>query len=142
MTADSDVEHARYSVVAASDDIEIRDYPAQIIAETIVSGERAAAISEGFRRLAGYIFGANQPNEKIAMTAPVEMSWPGERADAAPAAVGREPEAMAFLYGKAGIGTAGARGRTVPSRLVTWPERSAHTGAGRITSARSVRADR
>ena len=53
VTADSDVEHARYSVVAASDDIEIRDYPAQIIAETIVSGERAAAISEGFRRLAG-----------------------------------------------------------------------------------------
>jgi len=77
VTADSDVEHARYSVVAASDDIEIRDYPAQIIAETIVSGERAAAISEGFRRLAGYIFGANQPNEKIAMTAPVGQSPDG-----------------------------------------------------------------
>ena len=71
--ADSDVEHARYSVVASSGDIEIRDYAAQVVAETTVSGERSSAISEGFRRLAGYIFGANQPGEKIAMTAPVTI---------------------------------------------------------------------
>ena len=34
--ADSDVEHARYSVVASSGDIEIRDYAAQVVAETTV----------------------------------------------------------------------------------------------------------
>jgi hypothetical protein len=56
--ADSDVEHARYSVVASTGAIEIRDYAPQIVAETTVPGERDAAISEGFRRLAGYIFGA------------------------------------------------------------------------------------
>ena len=76
--ADSDVEHGRYNVVSSAGDIEIRDYAAQIIAETTVSGERSSAISEGFRRLAGYIFGANQPGEKIAMTAPVGQTAAGE----------------------------------------------------------------
>ncbi|MBM3575786.1 MAG: heme-binding protein, partial [Alphaproteobacteria bacterium] len=47
--ADSDVEHARYSVVTSAGEIEIRDYAAQIIAETTVSGERSSAIREGFR---------------------------------------------------------------------------------------------
>jgi len=69
--ADSDVEHARYSVIASAGSIEIRDYAPQIVAETTVAGERDAAINEGFRRLAGYIFGDNQPAGKIAMTAPV-----------------------------------------------------------------------
>jgi hypothetical protein len=44
-----------------------------IAAEVEVSGERRAAINEGFRLIAGYIFGANKPNAKIAMTAPVEQ---------------------------------------------------------------------
>lgn len=69
--ADSDVEHPRYAVVSSSGDIEIRDYAPIIVAQTDVSGERSAAISEGFRRLAGYIFGDNVARGKIAMTAPV-----------------------------------------------------------------------
>jgi hypothetical protein len=44
-----------------------------ISAEAEVRGERKAAINEGFRLIAGYIFGANRPNAKIAMTAPVQQ---------------------------------------------------------------------
>ena len=44
-----------------------------IAAEAQVEGERKEAINEGFRLIAGYIFGKNKPQEKIAMTAPVEQ---------------------------------------------------------------------
>ena len=56
--ADSDVEHARYSVVASSGDIEIRDYAAQVVAETTVSGERSSAISEVLMDLTSVWFSA------------------------------------------------------------------------------------
>jgi hypothetical protein len=39
----------------------------------LVAGERKAAITEGFRLLAAYIFGVNKPNVKIAMTSPVQQ---------------------------------------------------------------------
>ncbi len=44
-----------------------------IAAEATVEGQRKAAINEGFRLIAAYIFGKNAPREKIAMTAPVEQ---------------------------------------------------------------------
>lgn len=50
---------------------EIRTYPALWVAETAVAGDYSDASSVGFRRLAGYIFGQNDRQEKIAMTAPV-----------------------------------------------------------------------
>lgn len=51
---------------------EVRRYPARVVAETRVTGGTfAAAGNEGFRRLAGYIFGGNRVRKKIAMTAPV-----------------------------------------------------------------------
>ena len=50
----------------------MRRYPARIAAETTVTGDdEDAARSEGFRRLAGYIFGKNHRTDDIAMTAPV-----------------------------------------------------------------------
>lgn len=63
--ADSDVEHARYSVVASSGDIEIRDYAAQVVAETTVSGERSSAISEGFRLLQAIFLAPINPAKKL-----------------------------------------------------------------------------
>lgn len=51
--------------------IELRDYAPMIAAEVEVSGERKEAISKGFRLIADYIFGNNEPKEKIAMTTPV-----------------------------------------------------------------------
>jgi len=55
--------------------VEIRRYGETVIAETVIdAGSYAEAGNEGFRRLAGYIFGGNQGEKKIAMTAPVAMA--------------------------------------------------------------------
>jgi SOUL heme-binding protein len=69
----SRVEQPKYTVTRSDGAIQIRDYGSMIAAEVEVSDERRAAINEGFRLIAGYIFGANKPNAKIAMTAPVEQ---------------------------------------------------------------------
>jgi hypothetical protein len=69
----SRVEQPDYTVTITDGAIEIRSYGPMIAAETEVKGEREAAINEGFRLVAGYIFGANKPNAKIAMTAPVQQ---------------------------------------------------------------------
>lgn len=67
----SNVEQAKYKVIASKDAIEVRDYASQIIAQTEVSGERKESISKGFRVIADYIFGNNKSSIKVAMTAPV-----------------------------------------------------------------------
>jgi SOUL heme-binding protein len=69
----SRVEKPEYKVEASDGAIEIRAYGPMIAAEAVVEGERKAAINEGFRLIAAYIFGANKPNDKIAMTAPVQQ---------------------------------------------------------------------
>lgn len=69
----SRVEQPKYDVVAQAGSIEIRDYAEEIAAEAEVSGDRRTAIQEGFRLIAAYIFGANRPNARIAMTAPVQQ---------------------------------------------------------------------
>lgn len=65
------VEQANYTVLMDDGDIQIRHYDDFIVAETIVQAEYDEASSIGFRRIAGYIFGENKRNEKVAMTAPV-----------------------------------------------------------------------
>jgi effector-binding domain-containing protein len=67
----SNVEQAKYEVVETKDDIQIRDYAPMIVAEAEVTGERKDAINQGFRIVADYIFGNNQPKQNVAMTAPV-----------------------------------------------------------------------
>ena len=69
----SRVEQPEYKVAASKGSIEIREYGAMIAAEAEVKGERKTAINDGFRLIAAYIFGANNPNAKIAMTAPVQQ---------------------------------------------------------------------
>lgn len=59
-------EKVAYSVEATLGEIELRSYPAQIWAETVV--ERATwddALSTGFRRLAAFIFGENAGPEQL-----------------------------------------------------------------------------
>ncbi len=52
--------------------MEVRRYAPRVLAVTRVGGgSRDAAVNEGFRRLAGYIFGGNRARRSVAMTAPV-----------------------------------------------------------------------
>ena len=69
----SRVEQPDFKVISSEGSIELRQYGPMIAAEVEVQGERKAAIQEGFRLIAAYIFGANSPNAKIAMTAPVQQ---------------------------------------------------------------------
>ncbi len=72
------VEEPPFRLVSRESGFEIRDYPALVVAEVTIEGSRAQAANRGFRPLAGYIFGANRPRAKIAMTAPV-LTAPASR---------------------------------------------------------------
>lgn len=64
-------ESPDYRVVETIGDVEIRQYEPYLVAEATVDGTLETAGNEGFRILAKYIFGGNQGDRKIAMTAPV-----------------------------------------------------------------------
>jgi hypothetical protein len=81
------LEEPKHQVVSRWDDVELRRYAPSIVAETRVEGPREQASTEGFRRLARYIFGNNRPRggvavaaaapQTIAMTAPVAQAPEG-----------------------------------------------------------------
>ena len=73
------VEEPAFRVRLQEGRFEVRDYPALVVAEVAVTGDRRQAAGEGFRILAGYIFGGNARRESIAMTAPVTLVPVGER---------------------------------------------------------------
>jgi hypothetical protein len=60
-----------FTSVVRDGNFEVRDYGVQVVAEVTTAGNGNEAANRGFRPLAGYIFGGNQPRAKIAMTAPV-----------------------------------------------------------------------
>ncbi len=64
------VEEPSFTIVVQEGAFEIRDYPALVVAEVVVTGAQKEAASQGFRLLAGYIFGGNTKRQDIAMTAP------------------------------------------------------------------------
>lgn len=70
-------EEPHYDVVEQVGDAELRAYAPRLAAETVVPGGAEAARGEGFRRLAGYIFGGNAGGSRIAMTAPVAQAPAG-----------------------------------------------------------------
>lgn len=73
------VEEPAFKLVTRDGNIEVRDYPALIAAEAHVDGDRQAAVNEGFRLIADYIFGDNRQKAKVAMTAPVTQTAAGEK---------------------------------------------------------------
>jgi hypothetical protein len=67
-------EEQKYSLVRKYKDFEIRFYPSATIATISSNAKTYRELSgPGFRKLAGYIFGGNEANKKISMTAPVQM---------------------------------------------------------------------
>jgi SOUL heme-binding protein len=67
-------ESPKYRVTTAFKGFEIREYSPQLVAETEVEGPLEDAGNRAFGLLAGYIFGKNKGDKKIAMTAPVTQS--------------------------------------------------------------------
>jgi hypothetical protein len=68
------IETQKYRVVKIEDGFEIRFYPVATFATIHSSGTNYREVaSSGFRKLAGYIFGGNEQNKSISMTAPVRM---------------------------------------------------------------------
>ena len=70
-------EEPHYDVVQTLGALEIRQYGPRLAAEVSVNGSELSSRSEGFRRLAGFIFGANTGRGLIAMTAPVAQAAEG-----------------------------------------------------------------
>lgn len=67
----SSIEQPTYAIVIANDIMEVRDYPALVVAEVTRRGDRNSAVRAGFGPLAGYIFAKNRAGDSISMTAPV-----------------------------------------------------------------------
>ena len=72
------LETPEYELISKDDGFEIRRYSEMIIATTSVQADYKSSTSSGFRRIASYIFGGNDKEMKIAMTAPVISDCPSE----------------------------------------------------------------
>ncbi|MDA9875578.1 MAG: heme-binding protein [Flavobacteriaceae bacterium] len=69
------IETYPYKVTKTYDSFEIRDYEPTLFTSVKLSTKNyKESSSKGFSILAGYIFGDNDRNEKIAMTSPVAMT--------------------------------------------------------------------
>jgi hypothetical protein len=70
----SNIEQYGYEVIQQHGEVEIRSYkPAIFSTYTMQVDSYEASSRGGFQTLAGYIFGGNEKQEKIAMTSPVMM---------------------------------------------------------------------
>jgi effector-binding domain-containing protein len=99
----SRVEQADYTVVKKMNGYEIREYPAQLVAQTAVQGSYGESLSKGFRIVAGYIFGGNTKKESIAMTAPVLAQKGGKTSEriamTAPVVATAEGDSLVISFG-------------------------------------------
>ena len=68
------VEEQKFTVIKKYPEFEIRFYPSAVLATVYSKAKTYKELAEpGFNKLAGYIFGGNDKDTKIAMTAPVRM---------------------------------------------------------------------
>ena len=68
------IEEPAYTTLRTLDGIELREYAAYTVAEVWVNADANDAGSQAFPLLAGYIFGKNRGDRKLAMTAPVTQT--------------------------------------------------------------------
>ena len=73
LNVNENLEMPKYEVLKSNGLLELRAYKSFLTARVDVSGSFDDAGSRGFRLLAKYIFGGNQSNTSISMTAPVSM---------------------------------------------------------------------
>ena len=71
----ANIETPKYTVLKSYEkNIELRQYAHMVVAKTsLMDNSFDHSGSDGFRSIAGYIFGGNEKDQKIAMTAPVVM---------------------------------------------------------------------
>lgn len=75
MNAQNNIEHYPYKIEKTYEGFEIRNYEGALFTSVkLATNNYDKASSKGFSILAGYIFGGNSDNEKIAMTSPVAMT--------------------------------------------------------------------
>jgi len=90
------IEEPDFEVVQRLDAVEIRQYAPYVVAEVTVPGPTDSAGNRAFPLLAGYIFGKNKGERKMAMTAPVTQTpTPVKMAMTAP--VTQAPVAEGYL---------------------------------------------
>ena len=69
------IEEPAFEVVRTlKDQVELRRYTPYVVAEVLVPGPSEEADNQAFPILAGYIFGKNQGERKLEMTAPVTQA--------------------------------------------------------------------
>jgi len=72
-TTENKTEQQQYRIISSEGAFEIRYYPEAVLASVSMNGSYGSSTGSGFQQLAGYIFGGNETEQKIAMTAPVRM---------------------------------------------------------------------
>ena len=94
------IEEPSYQVLLQTKHYEIRRYESYIVAEVDVAGDMGSSGNRAFRILAGYIFGNNEPGEKMAMTAPVESQEKprGEKMEMTAPVLSEAPEPGETVY--------------------------------------------
>ena len=68
------IEEPDYQVLRKLDNVELRQYAPYVVAEVVLNSTPEEAGNQAFPILAGYIFGKNKGERKLAMTAPVTQS--------------------------------------------------------------------
>lgn len=82
------IEEPEFEVLQSNDDYEVRLYVPHVVAEVDVEADDGDPGRAAFRILAGYIFGDNEAETKMSMTAPVTSQAGGEG----------EPEQYTFAF--------------------------------------------